>query len=97
MMDCLIVWASLGPILAFIAGAVVVAWWDDDEDEDPVPKDRQARIHEAVPGVPGRVVSFEPSGRNGSAWDRLPSPAVGYPMRRMTPSCVQCGCRDEWP
>lgn len=58
MMDCLIVWSAIGPILAFIAGAVVVAWWDDDEDEGLVPKDRQTRIRGAVPGMPGQVVSF---------------------------------------
>ncbi|WP_342240727.1 hypothetical protein [Inquilinus sp. OTU3971] len=38
MMDGLIVWAAIGPILAFIAGAVVVACLDDDETEDlPLP------------------------------------------------------------
>ena len=34
MMEGLIVWAALGPVLAFVGGMVVVAWCDDEEDED---------------------------------------------------------------
>lgn len=90
MMDCLIVWAALGPILAFVAGAVVIAWWDDDEDEVPVAKGRRTQTRGSVPGVPGQVVTFEPYGRDWSAWDRPPSPVAGYP-ERMTTSCLQCG------
>jgi hypothetical protein len=59
MMDCLIVWAALGPILAFIAGAVVVAWWDDDEEMDLAPRDRPGRARGAVSGLPGQVVRME--------------------------------------
>ncbi|TSD83197.1 hypothetical protein FFK22_039045 [Mycobacterium sp. KBS0706] len=34
MMEGLIVWAALGPVLAFVGGMVVVAWCDDEEDND---------------------------------------------------------------
>ncbi|WP_395676232.1 hypothetical protein [Inquilinus sp.] len=94
MMDCLIVWSALGPILAFIAGAVVVAWWDDEEDETPVARDQRAQTGGAMRG---QVVPFEPTGRTWPAWDLPPSPGAGYPMQRMTPSRVPCGRRDEWP
>jgi hypothetical protein len=97
MMDCLVVWAALGPILAFIAGAVVIAWWDDEEEVDFAPCDRPGQTLGAIPGMPRQVVSFEPPGRSWSAWDRPSGPAAVYPGSRITTSCLQCGRMEKRP
>lgn len=99
MMDCLIVWAALGPVLAFIAGAIVVAWWD--AEEEPLLPDLPRRSGEAAPGGPGQAPSFdlygELYGRRRSVWVPLHAPAAGHPGPRATRSCVQCGRMEERP
>jgi hypothetical protein len=91
MMDGLIVWAALGPILAFIAGAIVVACLDDDEDENlPLP-DYLRRTDRAA-----SVPAFDFHGHSRSAASPLPGPAAGHPADRPGRSCLQCGRREEW-
>lgn len=90
MMDGLIVWAALGPVLAFIAGAIVVAWLDDDETEDlPLPDYlRPANGTAAVP-------SFDLYGHGRAAATPLPGPGTARPADRSARSCLQCGRRGE--
>ena len=90
MMDALIAWAAFGPILAFIAGAIVVACLDDDEDEALPFPDYLRRTD-----GPASVPSFDLHGR--SAGSPLPGPATGRPAGRPARSCLQCGRREEWP
>lgn len=101
MMEGLIVWAAIGPILAFVAGVIVVAWWDDEEDEDLTLRDHPCRTGGAIlgvpGGVPGQVPFFEPYGHGRPAWVPLPETAVGHPVKRTKRSCLQCGWREEWP
>jgi hypothetical protein len=90
MMDGLIVWAALGPVLAFIAGAVVVACLDDDETED-LPLPDYLRRAERTASVP----SFDLYGYYRSAASPLSGPGSGRPGGRPARSCLQCGWRDE--
>lgn len=86
MMDGLIVWAALGPILAFIAGAVVVACLDDDEDVDP-PSPHYLRRADGTASVPSfDLYRSSPPPSPGNVW------ASDRPVR----SCLHCGRRDEW-
>lgn len=89
MMDGLIVWAALGPILAFIAGAVVVACLDDDEDEDPPPLHCLRRADGMA-----SVSSIDLYGHSRSG--PLPGPGTGRPMGRPARSCLRCGRREQW-
>jgi hypothetical protein len=90
MMDGLIVWAALGPILAFIAGAVVVACLDEDEDEDPSPLPYLRRADGTA-----SVSSFDLHSHSRSS--PLSGPAAGHPAGRAARSCLHCGRRGEWP
>jgi hypothetical protein len=90
MMDGLIVWAALGPILAFIAGAVVVACLDDDENEDLLLPDYLRRADGSA-----SVSSFDLHRRSRSS--PLSGPAAGHPAGRAARSCLHCGRRGEWP
>ncbi|MGO1078002.1 hypothetical protein [Inquilinus sp. CA228] len=90
MMDGLIVWAAIGPILAFVAGAIVVAWLDDDETED-LPLPDYLRRADGTASVP----SFDLYGYHRSAASPLPGPGTGRPAGRPARSCLQCGRREE--
>ncbi|MGO4126727.1 hypothetical protein AB4Z01_20155 [Inquilinus sp. YAF38] len=85
MMDSLIVWAALGPILAFIAGAVVVACLDDDDDADP-PLTRYLRRADGIASVP----SFDLYGSSPP-----PGPCKAWSSDRPARSCLQCGRWEE--
>ncbi|OWJ64201.1 hypothetical protein [Inquilinus limosus] len=96
MMDCLIVWAALGPVLAFIAGAVAVAWWEDEEEEALPSWEHPGPMRGTLPGGPGAVMSLDSLGRDGPCWNRASGHAGGYSSPRMR-SCVQCGRMEERP
>lgn len=96
MMDCLIVWAAIGPVLAFIAGAVVVVWWDDEEDEAPPLLAHPGPMRGTILGLPGPAMSLDPFGRDRSSWSRSDDHAGGCSPSR-TRSCVQCGWMEDRP
>lgn len=98
MMEGLIVWAALGPTLAFIAGVVVVAWWDDDDDEEEVSaQDLPRRAGDPGLGVPEYIPSFDLYRPGRPAGSPLSGPAVARPAGRPARSCLQCGRREGWP
>jgi hypothetical protein len=90
MMDGLIVWAALGPILAFVAGAVVVACLDDDENDDLLLPD-YLRRSDGMASVP----AFDRYGHHWPAASPLPGRGAGRPVGRPARSCLQCGRWEE--
>ncbi|HEY9348193.1 MAG TPA: hypothetical protein VIQ53_22900 [Inquilinus sp.] len=80
MMEGLIVWAALGPVLAFVGGMVVVAWCDDEEDKD----------------LPLLDYLHRTDGSSRPAGSPLSGQTAGRFASRPARSCLQCGRREEW-